>query len=45
MKATEESIMDAKSIIRVLANENFTHTITDLHHLVFFEAEEEENRR
>ena len=24
--------MDAKSIIRVLANENFTHTVTDLHH-------------
>ena len=31
-EATEESIMDAKSIIRVLANENFTHTVTDLHH-------------
>ena len=31
-EATEESIMDKKSIIRVLANENFTHTITDLHH-------------
>ena len=31
-EATEESIMDAKSIIRVLANENFTHTVTNLHH-------------
>ena len=29
---TEASIMDAKSIIRVLANENFTHTVTNLHH-------------
>ena len=25
--------MDAKSIIRVLANKNFTHTVTDLDHL------------
>ena len=24
--------MDAKSIIRVLANKNFTHTVTDLDH-------------
>ena len=31
-EATEESVMDKKSIIRVLANENFTHTTTDFHH-------------
>ena len=31
-EATEESKKDAKSIIRVLANKNFTHTVTDLDH-------------
>ena len=31
-EAREESILDKKSIIRVLANENLTHTTTDLHH-------------
>ena len=31
-EATEKSIMDKDAIIRVLANENFTHTTTDIHH-------------
>ena len=31
-EATEKSIMDKDAIIRVLANENFTHTTTDFHH-------------
>ena len=31
-EAAEKSIMDKDAIIRVLANENFTHTTTDFHH-------------
>ena len=31
-EATDKSIMDRDAIIRVLANENFTHTTTDFHH-------------
>ena len=31
-EATEKSIMDEDAIIRVLANENFIHTTTDIHH-------------
>ena len=31
-EAAEKSIMDKDAIIRVLANENFTHTTTDIHH-------------
>ena len=42
-EATEKSIMDKDAIIRVLANENFTHTTTDIHHhqnIYVFEGKE-----
>ena len=31
-KAEEQSVLDRKSIMRILPNENFTHTRTDMHH-------------
>ena len=42
-EATDKSIMDRDAIIRVLANENFTHTTTDIHHhqnIYVFEGKE-----